>query len=178
MRNIRTDDRGHDEISNKLFSSTHYPSYSLPLLRCDWQQVCQYGTVQCLHQISGIAFLVRMEPPFFRVSTHDHPLIFSPEHIESEREDEWNEIRSSQLGIEGQRIFNQKQKRYLCASQNIRLAHVSLKLPKIILTSFSFNFSSAVVTSVAKLCVSTTSMLLLSRSATNRLCACARERNE
>lgn len=63
---------------------------------------------------------------------------------------------------------------YLCASQNIRLAHVSLKLPKIILTSFSFNFSSAVVTSVAKLCVSTTSMLLLSRSATNRLCACAR----
>lgn len=90
MRNIRTDDRGHDEISNKLFSSTHYPSYSLPLLRCDWQQVCQYGTVQCLHQISGIAFLVRMEPPFFRVSTHDHPLIFSPEHIESEREDEWN----------------------------------------------------------------------------------------
>lgn len=62
---------------------THYSSYSLPLLRCDWQQVRQYSAVQCLHQIGGIAFLVRMEPPFLRVSTHDHPLIFSPEHIES-----------------------------------------------------------------------------------------------
>lgn len=159
------------------FSSTHYSSYSLPLLCCDWQQVRQYGTVQCLHQISGIAFLVGMEPPFFRVSTHDHPLIFSPEHIESERLllRRWMERDYDPLGSasnDKEKFFLIVQKRYLCASQNIRLAHVSLKLPKIILTSFSFNFSSAVVTSVAKLCVSTTSMLLLSRSATNRLCAC------